>query len=107
MICRGRRASGGWTTSLLDEGASCYVEQGRYGLPVKKATWLYACGVELLPLRWGQESDTAPGAVRWARVRYPGDDDRPRVKAADQARTPLEFRDALLAIARTAERVAA
>jgi hypothetical protein len=44
---------GGWTSSLLDPGWSCYVEQGRYGLPVKKATWLYAYGVELPDLKWG------------------------------------------------------
>ncbi len=31
---------GGWTHHLLDAGATAYVEQGRYGLPVKKATWL-------------------------------------------------------------------
>jgi hypothetical protein len=47
----------GWTTSLLDSGASAYVEQGRYGLPVKKATWLYAVGVILPELRWGLVSD--------------------------------------------------
>jgi hypothetical protein len=37
---------GGWTRNLTDAGACCYIEQGRYGLPVKKATWLYAYGVE-------------------------------------------------------------
>lgn len=46
----------GWTLGF-DGGASCYVEQGRYGLPVKKATWLYAYGVELPELRWGFTSD--------------------------------------------------
>lgn len=46
----------GWTLTF-DGGASCYVEQSRYGLPVKKATWLYAYGVELADLRWGFTSD--------------------------------------------------
>ena len=46
----------GWTLDM-DGGASCYVEQGRYGLPVKKATWLYAYGVELPELRWGWTPD--------------------------------------------------
>ncbi len=46
----------GWTLGL-EGGASCYVEQGRYGLPVKKATWLYAFGVELPELRWGYTPD--------------------------------------------------
>ena len=46
----------GWTLDLHG-GASCYVEQGRYGLPVKKATWLYAYGVEPADLRWGYTPD--------------------------------------------------
>ncbi len=46
----------GWTLAF-DGGASCYVEQGRYGLPVKKATWLYAYGVELPDLEWGHTPD--------------------------------------------------
>lgn len=107
---------GGWTRSLTDEGASCYVEQGRYGLPVKKATWLYACGVELPELRWGPTPD--------------GDGDEPNgewgglenwrdpwktMSAIDpwwtanrngggRAATPVEFRDVLLAMARSAVR---
>lgn len=47
----------GWTSSVLDDGWTAYVEQGRYGLPVKKATWLYAVGVELPELRWGYTPD--------------------------------------------------
>ncbi len=50
-------ARDGWTLAF-DGGASCYVEQGRYGLPVKKATWLYAYGVELPHLRWGFTPDS-------------------------------------------------
>ncbi len=46
----------GWTLDISG-GASCYVEQGRYGLPVKKATWLYAYGVELPELRWAWTRD--------------------------------------------------
>jgi hypothetical protein len=30
--------AGGWTTTLWDGGWTCYVEQGRYGFPVRKAT---------------------------------------------------------------------
>jgi hypothetical protein len=48
----------GWTLDIYG-GASCYIEQGRYGLPVKKATWLYAYGVELPELRWGFTPDSA------------------------------------------------
>jgi hypothetical protein len=44
---------GGWT---------CYVEQWFYGDRAKKATWLYANGVELPSLRWGHTPDTAEPA---------------------------------------------
>ena len=87
---------GGWTHSLLDLGASCYVEQGRYGLPVKKATWLYAYGVTLPELRWGYIPDgdgsDDGGMDSWRR----------RVAYAEGAATPVEFRDTLLEMARSA-----
>jgi hypothetical protein len=87
---------GGWTLSLLYQGASCYVEQGRYGLPVKKATWLYAYGIQLPELHWGYtpdgEGDDVGGMDAWRR----------QVTYAEGAATPPEFRDALLAMARSA-----
>ncbi len=89
---------GGWTHSLMDLGASCYVEQARYGCSVKKATWLYAYGVELPELRWGYTSDgdgdDVGGMDAW----------RARVSYADASSTQVEFRDALLAISRSAVR---
>lgn len=87
---------GGWTFGLCG-GASCYVEQGRYGLPVKKATWLYAYGVELPELRWGYTSD-GDGAGNGGMDEWR--DLSGGYRAASS--TPLEFRDALLAIARSA-----
>ena len=99
----------GWTTSIGDEGAVAYVEQGRYGLPVRKATWLYACGVELLELRWG--FDSGMGEFKWHQRRDklndPRDDPRPRMRGELSAHTPQAFRDVLLAMARTAGKVAA
>ncbi len=116
---------GGWTRSLLDEGASCYVEQGRYGLPVKKATWLYAYGVELPELRWGftpdGEGDPANqnehgGIDGWrdqwqapkagAHPRALGGAWRVNRHNGMRASTPPEFRDVLLAMARGASVVA-
>lgn len=91
---------GGWTLGL-DGGASCYVEQGRYGLPVKKATWLYAYGVELPELRWGYTSDGEGDAANqneWGGMDAWRDHSGGQRAASG---TPLEFRDALLAIART------
>ncbi len=101
----------GWTRSLLDDGASCYIEQGRYGLPVKKATWLYAVGVELPELRWGftpdGDGDGAGGMDdwrdRWERGGRLGDDtfwSRER-NSGRRSSTPPEFRDQLLAMARS------
>lgn len=90
---------GGWTLGL-DGGASCYVEQGRYGLPVKKATWLYAHGVDLPELRWGHTPD---GEGDPENQNEHGGIDAWRDAARDlTAATPPEFRDVLLAMARTA-----
>lgn len=97
------RSSGGWTRSLLDGGYSCYVEQGRYGHPMRKATWLYAYGVELPALRWGRKNDNELGEFKWGhRADKPERDrNRPRVDSQHSV-TPATFRDELLAMARTA-----
>jgi hypothetical protein len=85
----------GWTAGICG-GFAAYVEQGRYGLPVKKATWLYAYGVEPSELRWGYTPDgdgeDSADMDSWRR----------RVTYAAANTTPPDFRDELLAIARTA-----
>lgn len=93
----GRGLCGGWTA---------HVEQGRYGHNVKKATWLYAYRCELPSLRWGRRLDASAGAAfswRDASKRREGDT-RPRLTKTDALRTPIEFRDVLLAMARSARR---
>lgn len=100
----------GWTLGL-DGGASCYVEQGRYGLPVKKATWLYAYGVQLPELRWGYtpdgEGDDVGGMDAW-RDRFKGRREQWQkgthrgTHKGVTATTPPEFRDVLLNMARSA-----
>jgi hypothetical protein len=108
----------GWTAGICG-GWSAYVEQGRYGHPVKKATWLYAYGVELADLRWGYTRDSEgrqpngewggmdawrdqSGKHAWERalqgefLGYAG--------KAIRSVTPPEFRDVLLDMARTATR---
>ncbi len=103
----------GWTRSLIDDGASCYIEQGRYGLPVKKATWLYAYGVELADLRWGYTPDGhgdpldgVEGLNVW-RDRFKGRREQ-WTKGQHRgghhgltATTPPEFRDVLIEMARS------
>lgn len=92
----------GWTMDL-DGGASCYVEQGRYGNKVKKATWLYAYGVELADLRWGHTPDSlgtlAPKQGAWGGMdRWRDASGGYRVANA----TTIAFRDELIGIARSA-----
>lgn len=86
----------------LDGGYSCMVEQGAYGHPARKATWLYAFGVEPIPLRWNR----APGMalVSWCGNHVSSGEVRPRIGKRAAAATPPAFRDALLAIASTAKR---
>jgi len=109
----------GWTGGICG-GFAAYVEQGRYGLPVKKATWIYAYGVELAQLRWGYEPDSNGGTPNGA---FGGmdawrDSFHPRAiggrngswqrgvdgmrSNGERARTPLAFRDVLLDMARSA-----
>ncbi len=113
----------GWTLDM-DGGATCYIEQGRYGLPVKKATWLYAFGVELPELQWGytpdgqgEEPNGPWGGIenwrdRWTKPKR--DPNEPRKISGGsgffrenrhnglRSATPFEFRDVLIETARSA-----
>ena len=105
---------GGWQRGLCG-GWVCHVEQIRYGHPAKKATWLYAHGVDSLPqLRWGYQHDhQSMATVSWcgnrgyARIgNFPsnGKDtnwaDRRRLSSCEASSTPKAFRDVLIQIAR-------
>lgn len=108
----------GWQRGVCG-GWSAHVEQGRYGHRAKKATWLYAHGVQLPELRWGRLPDSVPSAVAWRDGRVPREqrasalvswcgnntnafDERPRLSKRDASATPPVFRDLLLAMARSA-----
>jgi len=96
---------GVWVNADWDGGWTCYVEQGRYGHPAKKATWLYACGVHLPSLRWGSIPDTASKAlVSWCGNQVRSGEIRPRVGKDGASRTPMEFRDVLIDMARSVAR---
>ena len=98
---------GGWIAADFHGGWTCYVEQGFYGHMARKATWLYANGVELPELRWGRgEQRLHPVALArhgYAKARrigmmaMVGGKDKKRIRDA----TPAAFRDVLLSIART------
>ena len=55
---------GGWVNADFQGGWTCYIEQGRYGHPAKKATWLYACK-PLALMRQLIEDFTDPGELVW------------------------------------------
>lgn len=99
---------GGWTRDIFG-GWSAYVEQGRYGHPAKKATWLYACGVSSPPsLRWGHVPVRDVRAlVSWCGNHVKSGESRPRLSKTVAAATPAEFRDELIGIARSAMQTAA
>lgn len=98
--------SGGWVVADLVGGWTCCVEQGHYGHPARKATWLYARGVALPSLKWGSSGRRVRldegfhsaaerrRAIRTGRCQ--------RLSSRQRAATPLPFRDVLLAMARTA-----
>lgn len=91
--------NGGWVRGICG-GWSCHVEQGHYGHPARKATWLYAFGVPDLPmLRWGKSTGRA--LVSWLNNHGTQHDTRPRVGKKQASATPPAFRDVLLSIARS------
>ena len=104
--------SGGWVVADWCGGWTCCVEQGAYGHRARKATWLYAAHVDLPSLRWGR----APGDFIRMDDGFPSTEARrrairtgmcqrmgKRMGKRERNATPPEFRDLLLAIARSAE----
>ena len=101
---------GGWT---------CEVEQGAYGNPLRKRTWLYAAKCELPSMLWGNrggkrwgvgfmsQQERARGMSRSEAFEARGDrlktlPDTTSSSRAWVAATPPAFRDVLLAMARSA-----
>jgi hypothetical protein len=102
-------AVGGWQRDSMG-GWCCQVEQGHYGHPSRKATWLYAVDGVLPELIWGTSGQRIdPGllerrgyeyARRCGIVGLAGGKRKTEIRNA----TPLPFRDLLLSIAATAQR---
>ena len=99
-----RPAAVGWQ-ACIDGGWVAQVEQRHYGHRARKATWLYGFGIDPLPLKWG------PGEPPEVWI----SSDRPRAELAargiaqmqrkEAKATPLDFRDLLLSLARTAGKI--
>ena len=101
---------GGWVAADFEGGWTCCVYQGHYGHLAGKPTWLYVYGVErdkLPELRWGKvEQRLHPVALarhgyekarRIGMMAMVGGKDKTRIRNA----TPPEFREMLLALARS------
>jgi hypothetical protein len=99
--------AGGWVAADWHGGWTCCVEQGAYGHRARKATWLYAVGCDLPSLRWGRASgefarlddgfhstEERRRAVRTGICQ--------RLSRRERAATPIEFRDLLISLARSA-----
>lgn len=98
---------GAWVAADFEGGWTCCVEQGAYGHRARKATWLYAHGVELPSLAWGK----APGDFVRLDEGFHSKEERARaiktgacqrLSKNQRAATPLPFRDLLISIAGTA-----
>lgn len=99
--------SGGWVVADWDGGWTCCVEQGHYGHRARKATWLYAHGIDLPSLMWGScgKRDRLDDGFHSAEAR------RRKIRTGicqrlskrERAATPVEFRNLLIAIARTVQ----
>lgn len=102
---------GAWIVADFQGGWTCCVEQGNYGHRARKATWLYAVGVELPSLNWGP----APKSARLDEGFHSAAERKrairtgicQRLSRGQRLATPVPFRDLLLGIARTAKQRAA
>ncbi len=91
---------GGWVRGICG-GWSCHVEQGNYGHRAPKPTWLYAFGVELPEMLWG-ESGAEMGLNTWyPSARADASKRRKEVPKRERSATPPAFRDLLLSMARS------
>jgi hypothetical protein len=117
--------AGGWVAADELGGLTCCVEQGHYGHPARKATWLYASGVSTPDLHWGPSAAPGPPLPTWVRRPQRGataeQQSARRAYLAEHARatgkvwccpemlnksqrraTPPAFRDLLIGLAGTA-----
>jgi hypothetical protein len=98
-----RPIRGTWMRSFFDPGWVTEVSQSAYGHPARKRTWLYLVG-EPFPLNW---RDPRGDKVVGAGIHSGEAAGRGRLTPDEALGTPIAFRDELLELAATAQRVAA
>ena len=103
---------GGWIKADR-RGWTCRIEQGQYGHYCPKGTWLYAVGTYLPELLWGvhhvKDEDFPPDVIAKHGIEYCRRAGLMAFKgggknSAARIHTPPEFRDVLIAMARSAYR---
>jgi hypothetical protein len=97
-----------WQATIEGEFV-CELDQHAYGFPGRKRTWLYAVGIDPAPLDFTPAPPDLPVVSRWGWSR-PGPhfkDEHHTIRPHKSSRTSPEFRDLLLTMAATAQRVAA
>jgi hypothetical protein len=93
----------GWTRSLLADEWTCEVWQSAYGHPARKRTWLCYVGPTPAGLRWERPAGTHQVGWQFVGPACRGETARkPPLGKKEASRTPIAFRDELLAIARSA-----
>jgi hypothetical protein len=101
--------AGGWHVSeLCRDSWVCCVEQGHYGHPARKATWLYYVGPTPPELTWGPSAgrrldEGFHSAAERTAARAAGRPPIRRLSTRDNIVTPLSFAALLVDLARRAK----
>lgn len=100
--------AGGWHVSELSrESWTCCVEQGHYGHPARKATWLYYVGPRPPELTWGPSSGVRldegfHSKAERAAARASGRSPVKRLSTVQNIVTPPAFAELLISLAKAA-----
>ena len=97
--------AGGWIAADSRGGWTCCVEQGAYGHPARKATWLYAFGVAPPTLIWRSNAEHARAPEHCTseeRRRIVRTGACQRLSHRQRELTPPAFAEVLIALAATA-----
>ena len=95
-------AGGGWVNADWWGGWTCCVAQRNYGHRARKRTWLYAAGVDIPAIVWGDGPETTVGVTNNHRDHRPNSKVVEKMSKRERAATPIPFRDLLLDMARSA-----